>query len=692
MKHMKKIDLHLHTIRTMFDGDELTFSVELLNNYINKLNLDSVAITNHNLFDREQYDEIVEGTDIKVFPGVEVSVAKGPLLVIASSDDINTFEVECNELSSKFATSDDYITVVQFKEIFKNHSNYLLIPHYKKSPEISNEIIDNIGGITCGEVSSHKKFISSLKQEGSLVPVLFSDYRISEENKTTMPARFTFVDIDDITINNLKIALNDKNKVSLNNNGDNELIEALPDGTMVSPKLNLIVGKRSSGKTVTLKKLKSSFGGNEPKSVKYIEQFQITSESEQKFDSVKLEIRNELTRKFILKIDSLIRKVIDIDNIYFEEELERFVSSLKEHANSKSMEDVYSKSKIFNSEYFEMMEPNTANKVLKSIFCIFEEAKKEEKHGKIILKHIDLNNIKLLFEELLQECKNEYLEYSLKNESDNIVRYVKDSLAQQSTQKLINDIDFTKYYINMKSIDIFNETLTNNMNEMIVGEKDLFRFNAVAKVTTHKNLDSLKSGIKKPRNFALQDEYKSYRNKEFFSFLKQLVSKEINKELFTYAIFDFKLDIYNNKGNEISGGEKAEFNLLKHLSEYRRYEALFIDEPEASFDNVFLYKSVVKMLKEASKHIPVFVVTHNNTLGLALEPNHLLYTEFDDEEFENGIDKEDCFKIYCGSLTADSLNSVCGKKIDNYEVIIETMEAGEDAYNERKSTYENLKN
>ena len=50
---MKKIDLHIHTRKTISDSD-FTFSINRLQQYVNEMNIDAIAITNHNLFDKEQ--------------------------------------------------------------------------------------------------------------------------------------------------------------------------------------------------------------------------------------------------------------------------------------------------------------------------------------------------------------------------------------------------------------------------------------------------------------------------------------------------------------------------------------------------------------------------------------------------------------------------------------------------------------
>lgn len=54
---------------------------------------------------------------------------------------------------------------------------------------------------------------------------------------------------------------------------------------------------------------------------------------------------------------------------------------------------------------------------------------------------------------------------------------------------------------------------------------------------------------------------------------------------------------------------------------------LLIDEPESSFDNMFLNQEVNERIKEISQKIPVFLVTHNNSIGESIKPDYYMYTK-----------------------------------------------------------------
>jgi len=48
----------------------------------------------------------------------------------------------------------------------------------------------------------------------------------------------------------------------------------------------------------------------------------------------------------------------------------------------------------------------------------------------------------------------------------------------------------------------------------------------------------------------------------------------------------------------VSGGERSEFRLLQEIKDAQNYDFLLIDEPESSFDNMFLKSDVNQIIRE----------------------------------------------------------------------------------------------
>ena len=150
---MRKIDLHIHTRASFLDA-HFDFSQSKLDEYIAKAGLDGIAITNHNLFDEVQFREIRESVQIPIYPGIEVSLEKGQILVISDGQDLSSFAAACEKVEQRCTKVGECLCLQEFEQIFADLKNYLLIPHYEKKPPISEDLLSHFAGlITAGEVT-----------------------------------------------------------------------------------------------------------------------------------------------------------------------------------------------------------------------------------------------------------------------------------------------------------------------------------------------------------------------------------------------------------------------------------------------------------------------------------------------------------------------------------------------------------
>ena len=137
--------------------------------------------------------------------------------------------------------------------------------------------------------------------------------------------------------------------------------------------------------------------------------------------------------------------------------------------------------------------------------------------------------------------------------------------------------------------------------------------------------------------------------------------------------------ILNNDAveSDLSGGQRAEYLFLNEIAKAKGKDIVLIDEPESSFDNLFLSKEIVAQLRLAAKSATVFLATHNNALGVSLEPDCVIYAEKDGDDY----------RLYSGALSAVDLTSPDGSSVSRVEVLLNTMEAGKPAYERRKVHY-----
>lgn len=166
---MKKIDLHIHTVSTVWD-ESFSYNLEKLENYVSKAKLDAIAITNHNVFDGDQFRIIGETLGVVVFPGIEVSLDCGHILIISDTAHLEDFENKAELVAQRITQSEDSISVDELEKIFIDLNGYLVIPHYQKGPAIKGEALNRIASyISAGEVDMPRNSSASVKRRQCLL-------------------------------------------------------------------------------------------------------------------------------------------------------------------------------------------------------------------------------------------------------------------------------------------------------------------------------------------------------------------------------------------------------------------------------------------------------------------------------------------------------------------------------------------
>jgi hypothetical protein len=673
---MKKIDLHIHTISTVSDYD-FDFDLSKLKEYVDKLEIDCIAITNHNTFDFNQFNIIKDSLDIVVFPGIEIDLERGHLLLISDNTDlseINDFSKKCERVKKLINSKDDYISLEQFKEIFPLLDKYLLIPHYHKKPVIKPEIIEQIDTlISAGEVSSYKKFKTCVKDEESLVPVIFSDSRYFAEMEN-FSTQQTWVDLEEITLSGIKSCLTDKQKVFLTKEEGNEFFQATAEGLMLSTGLNVILGERSTGKTVTLNKIH-----NTHENIKYIKQFSLLQNDAQKFEELLSRRHSTVSENYLKDFKKVVDSVKDIDLQQNKIDIDNYLSSLLKFASDNEKADAYSNTKLFSENHFGTKDLTGLKKLINATKTL----KENTEYKTIINRHIATTSLEALEIDLMKEYI-EIEEANLKKEwVNNIITKVKDELRFRTSSSVPSDIDFYRILIENEKVKKFNSIVNNIKIEREIDRKEIRGFKIVAKTKRFSNASHLKKVCN--RQISLANAFSKYHKP--YSYLIALKKADIeDTELFKYFI-DIDYKTLNKLGFPVSGGERSEFNLLHEINDALKHNMLLIDEPESSFDNIFLKNEVNALLRDISKSIPVIIVTHNSTVGASIKPHFVACTK---REIEND---EIVYKTFSGFPSDKQLLSVNGETIDNFEIMLNCLEAGQDEYERRRNeAYEILKN
>lgn len=671
---MKIIDLHIHTISTMSDSD-FSFSLDTFKNYVKAACLDAVAVTNHDIFDLSQYEKINDALDITVFPGIEVNLEKGHVLIISEESNVEKFNDCATKITDIVRNIGDTVTYDQLIHIFGDLNKYIIIPHYEKRPRIMGEALEKLRPhITAGEVDSAKKFIRVYKDSASITPVLFSDVRI-KDGLSKYPTRHTYVDCGDISLDALKTCLADKGKVALSERDGNALWQVFDNGQMISTGLNVLLGERSTGKTYTLDEI-----DNIVHRVKYIRQFQLVQQDpdtdERIFrESIQKE-KSSFVDQYLAEFKSVVDSVLSIDLEANEKILDNYFESLLKSAEDSDRRDAYAKASLFDEELFPLSDNQTLKELISSIRQVIENIEYKE----IIDKHIDRTSMKNLACELIELLWSEAYAHKKKDYTNTIIRDVKEILRLRTSATAVEDVDIYSYLMDKEKISKFEKiaSLLKKAATISVENIQAFRVEATKRLYTGASEVRAASGTA----LAFSDAFQHYSIP--YRYLRKLLDIPGIPTGVIYKLFtNINYRILNSYGYPVSGGERSEFRLLQEIKDSQNHDMLLIDEPESSFDNLFLNSDVNEMINEIAKTMPVVVVTHNNTVGASIGANYMLYTS---RNIKDDGDVE--YRIYSGYPTDMNLISPDGLSIDTHQIMMNSLEAGPDAYKNRRAIYE----
>ena len=247
-----------------------------------------------------------------------------------------------------------------------------------------------------------------------------------------------------------------------------------------------------------------------------------------------------------------------------------------------------------------------------------------------------------------------------------------------NTLKKLYEIDFLIH----KSVRIHIEQFTVRKIEIDFTSEQLVD-DLIAVLTKVERLLMLFDGYFSRSKTVFSDAFKEYNDP--YKFLQVLKGKDIPASEYYKYFVNITYEVFNQYGSPASGGERSEYNLLQELSDGVKNSILILDEPESSFDNIFLRDGVDSLLKDISKTIPVIIATHNNTIGVSVHPDYIVYAckeVLSDGKLE--------YHLYSGYPSSEDLVDLKGNHISRKSVLLDCLEAGEAAYMDRRNSYEIL--
>jgi len=150
--------------------------------------------------------------------------------------------------------------------------------------------------------------------------------------------------------------------------------------------LNIVLGERSSGKTITLNKIASSSGN-----AKYIKQFSLLQNNEEEtFNKTNDSRLSIIHNNYLNELKSVIEDIIQIDIKQNNLNIESYLDSLKRFATENEKKDLFSKCILFSEDIFSINDFKNLDKIIESIITLIENNEFQE----IINRYISSDDLK----------------------------------------------------------------------------------------------------------------------------------------------------------------------------------------------------------------------------------------------------------------------------------------------------------
>lgn len=274
-------------------------------------------------------------------------------------------------------------------------------------------------------------------------------------------------------------------------------------------------------------------------------------------------------------------------------------------------------------------------------------------------KEVDLAKAQLLELEKISKKKKE-LQSKLKETLVDLqgLWYNEFEIVQEEIKKINDDQDAIKIKVNFKgNKDDFKSYLKENIrgSNISANKIETISNNYNDLISVYNDLSVEKSNIKISLSDNQLHAFKEYFNSNIGAFL-------------TYRIPDKFEIIYKDRSlNEHSLGQRASA-LIIFLLTLKDSDLIIIDQPEDDLDNQTIYNDVIKVLKELKNSSQFIFATHNPNIPVLGDCEQIISCNYDSNIIETNF----------GSIDEETIR----------KDIVNIMEGGKEAFNNRKRIYE----
>lgn len=711
-----KIDIHVHT-KKVKSGDAATRNIDC-KNFVSTLRNTEVrvlAITNHNHFDKQQYDEFVAGIGDgwQIWPGIELDIVengkRGHLIVIANPRNSTEFNTKVQGLMSSVNADDFTTTLEKTVEAFDALDCVYVAHYHSKKPNLGDEDLEKLVKLVTNPKRILKEASNSISAgiyvshgHNSIYGSDVHDWKdyvtiAKDLPELRLPVESfeqfcLLLEKDEATIDTL---LNKKVK---------ETIELVPFTVAEMIKLdiyndiNVLFGSKGTGKTEILEALSKHFNSIGHKTKVYL------SNDNHLDDEFDLEGNN-------LELDLEALQVEDcLEDIKFIKEVtEEDVTSLSkylQHFSSSAKNKIAQKLKI--KDYTKVDDAQPQRK-LADISKVLTEFKKFRQYvdGKNVIEYLDAELVKDLNSvldravvQLKTGTEEKFLDSRSINLLNNIVEVFKKEISKKTGQpQKPSKTGFATYASNRLKIEVALKKILLNVNKSIKPVDEYAgSLGSKGELSVRTNLCIQNGTITDGKYSPCKNGVAKKPQKEFIKALNSISKYVYANELFEKIaelnqvdrvdtingvsdLFQFyRHFVLGGEAYSPSNGESSMVLLHKELLEDK--EIYLIDEPEKSLGNDYINDVIVPLLKEKALLGKIVVVaTHDGNIAVRTLPYNSIYRLHDQKQYFTLTGNPFSNKLKCiRALRPD---------LDWKEVSMRTLEGGREAFGERGKIYGN---
>lgn len=712
-----KIDIHTHTKKCK-SGDAHTRAItpEKFCETILATEVRIIAITNHNVFDLNQFEEIKTrlGEDAQVWPGIELDVcsgaSRGHLLVIVSPTLARPFSTAVEKLT-KNSSPDTFI--IEIEDVLKTFDvfNPLYVAHYKtKRPNLSDEVLETLVTHTKRPECVIKEVTNSISAgiyishgHSSIYGSDIHDWAKYEEISRDLPDLRLPVDSfehfclllkkDPTTINT---ALNRKTSEDL-------VLCPFEDASILSIKafndINVIFGPKGTGKSCILKAIAKYYSDNGTDARVYES---ASDRLDEIFDAKGRDLTINLNTYDINYCTDEIEALRRANEVAVTS-IDKYVSYFNVTNTNKSAKKILIKDIDPEEESSVKREFSESNLAAKTT-ATFLEFLAQNPSVKKELNEEELADVTRILSELLERLNkrkwNGFLDWKVISLLNSAIEVFRREIERKTgTPAKPTTTGFLNYAMNRVMVEVKAAEIVKSVDANILTQAEL-----VGSLGSNKGdlqfLTELKfqngsisdgslvslTGVKKvaQKKFVncVRNIYKCVYKDNLFQHIAELNAIEdvdAIKSVYELLLFNryFALE---GLPYSPSSGESAMVMLQKELSADK--EVYILDEPERSLGNEYISDVIVPLIKERARAgKKIFISTHDANIAVRTLPYSSIYRCHD----QTG------YKTYIGNPFINNLANLDNvhDRFDWKKISMKTLEGGEEAFGERGKIYGN---